>query len=135
MASSLPSPRLSSPGRCSPGRLKNINSEPLETFKAEELPAEKLPGAATSFLTALLPVILLMAGTIYLNTVHSEGPVQQFVAFMSDAPIVMLISLLVATYTLGIKQGKNMNYLANIYVRGGKRYFDDIADRSRLGRF
>ncbi len=100
--------------------LKNINSAPLDTFKAEEMPDDKLPGAANSFFAALLPVILLMFGAIYVNTVHTEGPVRQLVVFVSDAPIAMLISLLVATYTLGIKQGKNMAYLANIYVQAVK---------------
>ncbi len=84
------------------------------------MPDDKLPGAANSFFAALLPVILLMFGAIYLNVVHTDGPLRQFVAFVSDAPIAMLISLLVATYTLGIKQGKNMTYLANIYVQAVK---------------
>ena len=95
--------------------LKNIDSQPLDTFRAEEMPDDKLPGAATSFLTALLPVILLMAGTLYLNTTHSTGMLHKLVAFVSDAPMAMLISLLVATYTLGLKQGLRMAKLADIY--------------------
>src|SRR6201996_2594134 len=88
--------------------LKKIPSNPLPTFRADELPDDQLPGAASSFLTALLPVILLMAGTLYLNTVHSSGTLHNLVAFVSDAPIAMLISLLAGTYTLGLKQGKTM---------------------------
>jgi len=93
--------------------LKNIESHPLETFRADELPEDQLPSAATSFLTALLPVILLMTGTIYLNLDHSDSPLHKFVAFISAAPIAMLISLIVATFTLGIKQGRGMDKLAN----------------------
>lgn len=91
--------------------LKHIPAKPLETFMAEELPADKLPSAANSFLTALLPVILLMATTIYLNFDHSTGMFHKIVAFIGDAPIVMLISLVVATYTLGIKQGQDMKLI------------------------
>src|ERR1700761_7109628 len=64
--------------------LKNMKSSPLETFRAEELPAESLPGTANSFLTALLPVILLMATTIYLNIDQSTGSVHKLVAFIGD---------------------------------------------------
>ena len=95
--------------------LKNIPSHPLDTFMAKELPPGKLPGTANSFLTALLPVILLMGTTLYLNIDHKPGVVHKLVTFIGDTPIVMLISLIAATYTLGIKQGKSMKYLGGIY--------------------
>jgi Gnt-I system high-affinity gluconate transporter len=95
--------------------LKKIQSNPLDTFIAEELPPEKLPEAANSFLTALLPVILLMATTIYLNLDNSKGAFHKLVVFLGDAPIVMLISLIVATFTLGIKQNFSMKRLGIIY--------------------
>src|SRR5690349_4874708 len=41
--------------------LKRIVSVPLKTFEVKTLPAEQLPGRANSFLSSLLPVILLMA--------------------------------------------------------------------------
>lgn len=100
--------------------LKNIVSNPLNTFRAAELPPEKLPGAATSFLTALLPVILLMAATLYLNIDHSKGVAHKLVTFIGDAPIVMLISLITANFTLGINQGKSMKYLAGLYTEAVK---------------
>jgi Gnt-I system high-affinity gluconate transporter len=95
--------------------LKKIPSAPLETFRAEELPADKLPGAVNSFLTALLPVILLMASAVYLNTDHSTGALHKLIIFIGDAPIVMLISIIFATWSLGIKQGIGMKQLANLY--------------------
>ena len=96
--------------------LKNMPSTPLETFRAEELPANKLPGTFNSFLTALLPVILLMASAFYLNTDHSAGLTHKLIAFVGDAPIVMLISIIVANYTLGLTQGRSMKQLGEIYV-------------------
>ncbi|MFI5137774.1 MAG: gluconate:H+ symporter [Sphingobacteriales bacterium] len=92
--------------------IRNITSNPLATFMAEEIPDDKLPGAANSFLTALLPVILLMTTTVYLNMDHSKGSVHKLIAFIGDAPIVMLISLIVATFTLGVKYGKSMKDIA-----------------------
>ncbi|HEY9195249.1 MAG TPA: gluconate:H+ symporter [Mucilaginibacter sp.] len=96
--------------------LKNIPSEPLATFRAEELPEDKLPGAANSFFTALLPVLLLMLTAFfpYLG-IHNEG-LLKLMAFLGDPSIVMLIALLAATYTLGIKQGKKMSELAVNYI-------------------
>jgi len=95
--------------------LKKIPSTPMETFRAEELPADKLPGAFVSFFTALLPVILLMGSAFYLNSDHSKGPMHNVIAFIGDASVVMLISILVATYTLGIRQGISMKRLAELY--------------------
>src|SRR4051812_1511948 len=43
--------------------LKNIRSVPLQTFQPPSLAADQLPGGFTSFLSALLPVILLMLTT------------------------------------------------------------------------
>jgi len=100
--------------------LKNIPSHPLDTFRANDLPDDKLPPTATSFLTALLPVIILLAATIFLNIDHSNGVLHKLIAFIGEGPIVMLISLAVATFTLGIKQGKNMKYLGEIYVNAVK---------------
>ena len=96
--------------------LKKIPSEPLATFRAEELPADKLPGAFNSFFTALLPVMLLMLTAFfpYLG-VKNEG-ILKLVAFLGDPSIVMLIALMVATYTLGIKQGRGMGQIAVSYT-------------------
>jgi Gnt-I system high-affinity gluconate transporter len=95
--------------------LRNIPSTPLETFTAKELPADQLPSAFNSFFTALLPVILLMASAFYLNTDHSNTPLHKFIAFIGDAPIVMLISIIYATYMLGIRQGISMKKIADLY--------------------
>jgi len=95
--------------------LKKIPSTPLETFVAKEIPADQLPGTLKSFFTALLPVILLMAATLYLNIDKSSGSIHNFISFIGDAPIVMLISIIVGTFTLGVHQGKTMKHLGEIY--------------------
>jgi len=96
--------------------LKNIPSTPLETFRAEEIPADKLPGGFNSFLTALLPVILLISSALYLNINHSGGGFHKFIIFLGDASIVMLISIIVVTFTLGTAQGISMKKVGTIYV-------------------
>ncbi|CAN5322504.1 gluconate transporter [soil metagenome] len=96
--------------------LKKIPSNPLATFRAEELPADKLPGGLNSFLTALLPVMLLMATAAFPLISSDKGQLQKLVGFIGDPSIVMLISLMVATFTLGISQHKTMGQLAGIYT-------------------
>ena len=95
--------------------LKGIKSQPLETFKPNDLPEEKLPGSFNSFLTALLPVILLMLTTGLLFFVQPGSSLGKGIAFLGDASIVMIISLVVATFSLGIVQGKGISYLMDIY--------------------
>ena len=95
--------------------LKNIRSTPLQAFQARLIPDEQLPHTANSFLTALLPVILLTITTIIPFVTTLSGITQQFVQFVSDPVIVMLISLLTATFTLGIHTGRSMKAIMDIY--------------------
>jgi Gnt-I system high-affinity gluconate transporter len=51
-----------------------------------------------------------------LNFVITDGsPFKDIARFFSDSSIVMLISLAVATYTLGLGRGQKMNHIMNIY--------------------
>lgn len=93
--------------------LKNIDSKPLETFKAPDLKEEELPGVMNSFLTALLPVILFALMTLLPMIVDSKY--EDVIFFFSRPSIVMLIALIVATFTLGIGRGKRMESIMNIY--------------------
>ena len=95
--------------------LKKVPSEPLATFRAEDLPEERLPGAANSFFTALLPVILLMVTAAFPYIGVTNQSLQKVVAFIGDPSIVMLLALIVGTYSLGIRQGKTMGEIGAIY--------------------
>ena len=97
------------------GTLKYIQSAPLQTFQTKPIQADQLPGAANSFLSALLPVILLLITTSISLTVQPEGLLRDGVAFFGDSIIVMLISLLVATFSLGIANGKSMKTITAYY--------------------
>lgn len=95
--------------------LKKIPSEPLATFRAEELPEDKLPGTFNSFFTALLPVLLLGLTAIFPFIGDPKDKVHGVIAFIGDPSIVMLIALIIGTYTLGVKQCKGMGQLSAIY--------------------
>ena len=95
--------------------IKKIEARPLETFKPANLPDDQLPGLTTSILSSLLPVLLLALTTFIAPAMPKEGSVSDIVRFFSDPDIVMLISLLVATYTLGIRTNMTMGHITTIY--------------------
>ncbi|WBL43065.1 gluconate:H+ symporter [Algoriphagus halophytocola] len=96
--------------------LKNMQASPLKTFQADIKPESELPSTLNSFFTALLPVVLLV-GTTALN-LNAEGASSssKLIAFVADPGIVMLISVLIATFTLGIKRDFNMKQIMDIYT-------------------
>jgi len=75
-----------------------------------------MPGPANSFLSSLLPVMLLaVTALLPLIPATQEGPWPSLIAFVGDPITVMLLSVIVATYTLGIANGKNMKTVMDIY--------------------
>lgn len=93
--------------------LKNIKSTPLETFKPKNIPDEDLPSALNSFMTALLPVVLI-AGTTALPYIAGEDP-SAFVKFIGNPMVVMILALGIATYTLGLSRGTNISKIMDSY--------------------
>ena len=96
--------------------LKNVKASPLKTFQAETRPESELPGAFNSFFTALLPVFLLVGMTALNLNISPDSGVAPFVEFVANPGIVMLISVLVATYTLGLRRNYKMTQLMDIYT-------------------
>lgn len=79
--------------------LKKIDCKPLEIFETKIIAAEFLPGKLNSFMSALLPVVLMIGFamfSLFLNTNNN------YIKFWSDPSIILLLSLLIATYSLGI---------------------------------
>jgi Gnt-I system high-affinity gluconate transporter len=100
--------------------LKNINASILKTFQKEGLPGDKLPGLWNSLLSALLPVLLLALTTIVNFRIADGSPLKDITLFFSDSSIVMLLSLTVATFTLGIGRGYSIRHLMDIYSEAVK---------------
>ena len=91
--------------------LRKIPSSPLESFIPKPVGAGKMPGLLNSFLTALLPVLLLMAGA-FLKYRLGSSP---WLDFISNASFVMILSIIVATISLGYAQGTRMSHIADMY--------------------
>jgi Gnt-I system high-affinity gluconate transporter len=100
--------------------LKKIPSNPLKTFQNETLPEEQLPSTFNSFLTSLLPVILLASTTLLTFLAKDNKSLKSISAFIADPQIVMLISVAVATFTLGIRRGFTMKKIMGFYTEAVK---------------
>jgi Gnt-I system high-affinity gluconate transporter len=103
--------------------VKNIVSTPLEGLATPSINDDQLPGTTNSFLTALLPVILLMVTTLMVYALPHNASVNSFlpiVTFFGEAGIVMLLAVGVATFTLGINLGRSMKSIMGIYAEAGK---------------
>lgn len=97
--------------------LKKIPAIPLQTFRPKHIEPAKLPGTAISFITALLPVFLLMITTALPYCFAGSSPaVNAVLAFAGEPAVVMLVAVLVATFTLGISTGQSMKVVMNMYT-------------------
>lgn len=92
--------------------LKKIPTGPLQLFQVKEDNSKPLPGKLNSFLTALLPVFLLMITTVL--------PKNNFLHFAGEAPVVMLFCLLIATFTLGVFQQTPVKTVMGAYTEAVK---------------
>ncbi|MDL5511005.1 gluconate:H+ symporter [Arenibacter sp. M-2] len=89
--------------------IKNVKATPLKDFvNPTVLTEEEMPGINTSIFTALLPIILIMFSTIADLLFPKDYGFMPFVNFLGNPVIAMLISVLVAIYTLGLARGKRM---------------------------
>jgi Gnt-I system high-affinity gluconate transporter len=100
--------------------VKNIKAVPLQTFQPKELTDEELPGKANSFFTSLLPVILLILTTALPYFLPGTDEIKKLFAFIGDPSIVMLLSLIVATYTLWLARGKSIKVIMGLYAEAVK---------------
>jgi gluconate transporter len=89
------------------GFVKNIQSVPA-SFSIKVKSEEELPGFGVSLLSALLPVILISAGSICLNYCEKDSIEATILSFFGNPVIAMLIAVVSATFFLGIARGKTM---------------------------
>jgi Gnt-I system high-affinity gluconate transporter len=83
----------------------------------ETAPSYPIPGKYNSLISAVLPVFLLIVVTLLPFCFPNMGTqTSSFIAWMGAPSMVMLFSLMVATYTLGIRQGRTIKDVMTIYA-------------------
>lgn len=98
--------------------LKGIKTGPLKLFDTgEEANTYSTPGKVNSFISATLPVFLLIIVTVVPYIVpHMGERISSIFALVGAPSVVMFIALIFATYTLGIRQGRPMKEIMAVYV-------------------
>ncbi len=91
--------------------VKDIKANPAPLFATEPKNETELPGAFNSFLTALLPVILLAGATLVTQTVTVDAQWKPLLAFVSNPDIVMLVALVIGCISLGVARGTGFRQL------------------------
>ena len=91
--------------------LAHLPVKPLKAFAAAEIDESNLPSKTASFIAALFPVFLLVGTTI----AEVQMPNSPLVKLIADPAMVMLVAIIVATYVLGIRMGKKIEDVMNVY--------------------
>lgn len=87
--------------------LRRIEAQPAAMFQdGRALQEGELPGIFNSFATALLPVLLLVATTVLMM---ARPDLNGAVSFLANPLVVMLVSYVVAIWTLGLAQGRRFS--------------------------
>ena len=90
--------------------IKKIKATPLpEFYNPVVLTDEQMPKMGVSVVTALLPVILIALSTLFDYILPADFPVRELILFIGNTVMAMLISVLVAIFTLGLNRGRTMD--------------------------
>lgn len=102
--------------------LKRIKSGPVALFSADEAEAPRpQPGTLNSFLSATLPVFLLILFALPEQLGGELPPAyRELAAFAGSPTVVMLLAILIAAYTLGLRQGRTMKQVMDIFAEAVK---------------
>jgi Gnt-I system high-affinity gluconate transporter len=96
--------------------LRGLVSRPRAGLVAEALPTEALPGQLNSFLSSLLPVLVLAVVLGLQAGLPTGGPLAPVLGFLAEPGVVMLLSVVVATFSLGVGLGKSLPDVMETYA-------------------
>ncbi|WP_338876649.1 gluconate:H+ symporter [Spirosoma sp. SC4-14] len=82
-----------------------------DLFDIREVPDEDLPGTGISFFVALLPVLLLTLFGPLKNSFPEGSLLRTIFTLLAEPYMGMLLSVLVAMYSLGIRRGQSMKVI------------------------
>ena len=94
--------------------LSRVNARPLQEFiNQKPLTEGEMPGFWTSFFTALFPVILISISTIAGFLFPEGNEIRKLLGYVGNPIVAMLISVLLAVYTLGLARGRKIADVTN----------------------
>ena len=94
--------------------LSRVQAKPLQEFiNQKPLTEEEMPGFWVSFFSALFPVILITISTVAGFLLPENNEVRKVLGYIGNPVVAMLISVLLATYTLGLARGRKITDITN----------------------
>ncbi|EHN59786.1 gluconate:H+ symporter [Oenococcus kitaharae] len=90
---------------------KDVDVSVLGHYK--EFKLAETPGFTISVITALLPVILISVATIFSFILPKTNVINETIQFIGAPDAAMLISLLIAIFTMGLLRGKKIKEIGN----------------------
>ncbi len=97
--------------------LPKVNAKPLKEFMAtKKIDTSKLPSLNKSLLVALLPVILIGFTTLISSIFQNNDTLFEWINFIGNPVIALLITLIIGTYALGISRGISMEEIMEIFA-------------------
>jgi len=96
--------------------ISKVEAKPLKAFMASKVfTAEEMPSLSNSLFTALLPVLLIGFSTVIVEFIGVDFPGAQWISFIGNPVIALLLTVLLSTYTLGLARGLKMEAVMQIY--------------------
>jgi gluconate transporter len=95
---------------------RHAEAKPFTLFAPPLLPEERLPGAFNCFATTLFPVLLIALSAAFPIGAENPSPLLDFLQFVTNPLVVMLLALALASYTLGIARGASLPQLMDHYT-------------------
>ncbi|MBN8650023.1 MAG: gluconate transporter [Cytophagales bacterium] len=92
-------------------KIPSTNTLSLVVEKKEE----ELPGTTNSLISSLLPVLIIGVATVLSGFGEANSLLNQILNFLSEPNVAMSLTILIATYTLGIRTGKSLSQIMNVY--------------------
>jgi Gnt-I system high-affinity gluconate transporter len=102
------------------GALRHMESKPRQDLFRQIEPPSRPPSFAVSVATALIPVVLMGLAAIAKLFFPAEGILAQTFSFLGDPVIALLLALLIAIYTLGLRTGRTMKDIMDGLVESVK---------------
>jgi Gnt-I system high-affinity gluconate transporter len=93
--------------------LKNIKSNEIKINLDFGKSKDQLPGIANSLLSSLLPVLIIISVSIASKL--SDGN-NSILKFLEDPNVVMGLTIIMVTYSLGISRGKRLSEIMQVYT-------------------
>jgi Gnt-I system high-affinity gluconate transporter len=94
--------------------LSKIEAKPLEEFINQKVMSEEeLPEFWISFISSLLPVVLITVSTVAGFLLPENNAIRKILGYIGNPVIAMLIAVLFSVYTLGLARGRKITDIMN----------------------